>query len=612
MKLLKTFVANLAEAVQPEVLFPKRPVIHFYPEISKCPVCGSALHVQKTEIKSMVTIDIGTFCAKQTILNCPHGHGIFKSTQLENLVPKGGTFGFDVIIEIGYSLFVHCRSNQETMAALLAKNIFISEREISYLGRKFIIYLALAHRQSRPGLREFLLRRGGYILHVDGTCEGDSPNLFCGLDGLSELVLDTVKISSEKKDKLVPFFQDIKRKYGEPKALVHDMGKGILKAVAEIFPDTPDFICHFHFLRDIGKDLLNNDYTTLLKRLRKLKVRPTLRRQAKYLEQKIDPDCHDIAEIIESLQSGKWQTSHFDNVPLITAHVLIQWIFDYSNESGGYGFPFDHPHLDFYQRIQKVHILLGQIKEINLNDSVKTSRPFIQLYKAVTIAAEDKRLNKVAKQLEVKIKVFDKLRCAMRIALPDGKNGINDNGEVSDMKTIEEKVTAFRKWVLGNKHRGKTYNTMVAQIDKYWKKLFADQISVVGPDGVVRNIQPQRTNNILERFFRDIKRQNRKKTGAASLNKVLKSILAETPLVQNLRNDEYMKILLNGRSSLAERFSQIDAGQVQQEMAKVTENNGKILPGVKKLIRDVELTLKFSGLFRIKRSKMNANCHLRS
>jgi len=144
---------------------------------------------------------------------------------------------------------------------------------------------------------------------------------------------------------------------------------------------------------------------------------------------------------------------------------------------------------------------------------------------------------------------------------------------------------------------------MVAQIDKYWKKLFADPIPVVGPDGVVRNIQPQRTNNILERFFRDVKRQNRKKTGMASLNKVLQSVLADTPLVQNLRDDEYMKIILNGCSSLAERFSQIDAVQVQQEMAKVVENNCKTLPGIKKIIRDEELTVKFSALFSLTAAK---------
>jgi len=56
-----------------------------------------------------------------------------------------------------------------------------------------------------------ITRNGGYILHLDGTCEGDSPNLFCGLDWISELVLDSVTISSEKKDKLVPFFPALKR-----------------------------------------------------------------------------------------------------------------------------------------------------------------------------------------------------------------------------------------------------------------------------------------------------------------------------------------------------------------------------------------------------------------
>lgn len=137
---------------------------------------------------------------------------------------------------------------------------------------------------------------------------------------------------------------------------------------------------------------------------------------------------------------------------------------------------------------------------------------------------------------------------------------------------------------------------MVAQIDKYWRKLFADPIPVVFPDGV-RDIQPQRTNNILERFFRGEKRRGRKKTGMASLNKVLKTVLADTPLVQNLKNDKYMEIILNGCSGLAERFSQIDAHLVQQEMANTAKSNDKILPGIKKMIKDVELTIKFSALF---------------
>lgn len=596
MKRVKEFVDRLITSTRADVLFPQRPTLHFYPEISECPGCGSTLNVQKTSTKTVVTMTIGAFFAKETVRHCPHGHGKFKSEQLHNLVPKGGTFGFDVIIEVGFGLFVHCRSNQEVMADLSAKNVFISDREVSYLGRKFIIYLALAHRQSQAAIRKSLTDRGGYILHVDGTCEGDSPNLFCGIDGLSDLVLDTIKIPSEKKDELVPFFEGIKKQYGEPIALVHDMGKGIINAVEKIFPGIPDFICHFHFLRDVGKDLLADEYSSFLKRLRRLKIRPALRRQAKYLEQKIDPTSHDITGVVEKLQSGDRQATGLTHAPMIMAYALAHWIFDYPGQSNGYGFPFDRTHLDFYRRIQDAHLLLKQIRDTDLGNFSKANRPFYQLDKVLTKVVEDNRLSNLAQNLESKAIVFDKLRCSMRIALPEGKKGINDNGDSMGMKAIEEKVTAFRKWLLENKHREKTYANMVAQIDKYWEKLFADPIPVTTPNGV-QNVQPQRTNNILERFFRDEKRRGRKKTGMASLNKMLKAILADTPLVQNLKSAEYVKIILNGCPNLAERFSQIEAHLVQEEMAKAVENNGKILPEIKKLVRDVELTVKMSALF---------------
>jgi len=558
-------------------------------------VCHSRLRVQKTaDPKTVVTMDIGAFIAKQKVLICPHGHGTFKSEQLQSLAPENGTFGFDIIVEVGFALFVHSRSNQEIMTALATKNVFISEREVSYLGRKFIIYLALAHRQSQPVLKEYFADRGGYILHVDGTCEGDSPNLFCGLDGLSELVLDTAKISSEEKDQLIPFFRGIKYRFGEPRALVHDMGKGILNAVAEVFPDTPDFICHFHFLRDIGKDLLLSDYTVFYKRLRKLKVRANLKQRGRYLGQKINFESHDIDGIAGSIQQGNLHLTDLGSISVIIVYTLIHWIFEYPGQSSGYGFPFDRPHLDFYRRLQEVYQILGKIKDAEMNNKAK--RPVIQTYKVLAEFAEDQRLNDLAKDLEEKSAVFDKLRGAMHIALPDGKDGINDNGGCSDVKTIKERVTVFRKWLPRNKHRKKTYAGMITQIDKYWEKLFADPIPIQTPQGIV-TVQPQRTNNILERFFRDEKRRGRKKTGTASLNRMLKSILANTPLVRNLKNEEYLEIILNGCSSLEERFSQIDANLVQQEMADSIQNKDKILPAIKKMIKDLKFTEKISKLF---------------
>jgi hypothetical protein len=580
-------------------LFPKMPTIYFYPQIRECPMCGAQLKVQKSRPKTVITMHIGAFDANETVLYCPNDQTIFASEQLRSLVPKAGNFGFDVIVEVGMALFVHCHNHRQIMEALAARHVTISERQISYLGRKFIVYLAIAHRQCQSRLRALMARRGGYILHVDGTCEGDSPNLFCGLDGISELVLDTVKIPSEKKERLVPFFRRIKEQYGDPKALVHDMGRGIGMAVQEVFPKVADFICHFHFLRDVGKDLLLDEYSALQKRLQRLNVRSLLRQKGRYLEQKIDPTAQALDEIVSSLESGTWQTTACEPVPLIMAYALIKWVFAYPQQSNGYGFPFDRSHLDFFRRLQTTHRLLEQIMEVRLRGIVKDNKPYCIVYRTLTEAVNDKRLNDLAASLERKAKVFDKLRSAMRIALPDGKDGINDNGENADIKSIEEKVTDFRKWLIGDDQRKATYAKMLKQIDKYWQKLFADPLPVVTPDGVVY-IQPQRTNNILERMFREEKRRIRKKNGTASLSKVLKAMLAETPLVQNLRNSEYMDAVLDGCSTLAERLSRIDASLVKKEMEAARNNREKILPSVKKMSEDGDLTKKISALFSSK------------
>ena len=97
------------------------------------------------------------------------------------------------------------------------------------------------------------------------------------IDSLSPIVLGNVKLPAEDEKHIVPFLQHIKETFGIPLALVHDMGRGILKAVAKVFPGVPDFICHFHFLRDIGKDLLGKPYDMIRSRLSAQQISSKLR-----------------------------------------------------------------------------------------------------------------------------------------------------------------------------------------------------------------------------------------------------------------------------------------------------------------------------------------------
>jgi hypothetical protein len=66
------------------------------------------------------------------------------------------------------------------------------------------------------------------------------------------------------------------------------MSKGILSAIAQVFPGIPDFICHFHFLRDLGKDLCGEDYDTLRKRLQTHGTAAALRARLRIWQQQID------------------------------------------------------------------------------------------------------------------------------------------------------------------------------------------------------------------------------------------------------------------------------------------------------------------------------------
>jgi hypothetical protein len=124
----------------------------------------------------------------------------------------------------------------------------------------------------------------------------------------------------------------------------------------------------------------------------------------------------------------------------------------------------------------------------------------------------------------------------------------------------------------------------VAQIDKYWQKLFCDPITVDTPDGGAIRLRPKRTNNLLERIFRDFKRGHRKKTGNNSMGKMLQTILADTPLVKNLQNPSYLEVLLNGKPRLEEAFAQIDAQEARKSMTNMEQLNERIPKPIQNMI----------------------------
>ena len=103
-------------------------------------------------------MDIGPIRARETVLYDSQG-AVYHSRQLRSLTPYRCTYGYDVLVYVGRALFIHCHGEQQIIEDLGRKNVMISPREIGYLGKKFIAYLAIAHRQSRQRLKKGTARR---------------------------------------------------------------------------------------------------------------------------------------------------------------------------------------------------------------------------------------------------------------------------------------------------------------------------------------------------------------------------------------------------------------------------------------------------------------------
>ena len=87
---------------------------------------------------------------------------------------------------MGMARHVECRQDEEIRIELSHKHgLEIRPRTISYLAGKFLAYLHVAHHESIGLLRADMKSRGGYILHVDGTCEEGSGVLLVCVDSIS-------------------------------------------------------------------------------------------------------------------------------------------------------------------------------------------------------------------------------------------------------------------------------------------------------------------------------------------------------------------------------------------------------------------------------------------
>jgi hypothetical protein len=554
-------------------------------DFADAPTLPAPLVVLKTHRRTVMTLPNGPFLARETLWQDPATHQVYGSSALRRLVAPGCNFGYDVLVEVGRRLFLQAQPVGSILAELARSQVYLSASTVAELGRRFIVLLALAHRRCAARLQQAMALQGGYILHLDATFEDNSPMLMTGIDAVMEIVLGNIKLPGEKTTAIVPFLRQLAQGFGPPLALVHDMSKGILAAIKEVFPGVPDYICHFHFLRDVGRDLLKLDYDRLRKRLQTFGTVGRLGKRLRGWHKEIAADAELQPALARLLDSGWSAQALAPTPPLLAAYLFGHWIVDGLRQSHGYGFPFDRPLLTLALRARQVQAQINSHLALHPSKDWRRDMPFVQLTQDLRGLLSDYLLARTLSQLEIRAQVFEELRQALRLAPVAGHQGLNDEGQPAPMDTLQRAVQAFAEKVRARPQDANTptLQKMLAQIEHYGPKLFAAPLVVCGPEGK-RLIQPQRTNNLMERFFRDLKRRFRHKSGCHRLGRTLRTMLADTPLVQNLNNPEYVKILLDGRPNLEALFSETQPAELRQERNQAQQKHERIPPALKRLL----------------------------
>lgn len=540
-------------------------------EQEACEKCGEPLLVRRTqwrqrEIKS---IAYGAFLAVERQGYCPRHPELApaRSQQLRRIVAPGSEYAYDVLARIGVARFLECRQITEMQMELSRfYGLDVPPSTIGHLARKFVAYFQLVHRQSIGALRTDMKIRGGYILHVDGTCEEGSGVMLVCMDSLSGQVLESRKIGSENTEEIRTVLEDVRRDWGSPLANVHDLRKSLISAVAEVFKATPQFICHYHLAADVGKDILSGHVDRLRRVFRRTKVRPKLRQIIRSLKEfAVLPQSgeHILSSVLAQRSRRVLREHCTPEAARGLVHGLASWILAFSNDGEGYGFPFDVPQLNLYERILEVHRMLPQVA-VSMSAKQDPLRPISRLKETLDVVVKGEHtdeLRQIVADTKRDRRIFERFRAALRICPKGGKERRNDQGAPKSLnakrhKELLQKLRASlaRRARQSNHPAAAACTIIVQHLDKYWDLLFGHALRSRG-----RKIVAPRTNNIEEGLFRVVKQQCRRLHGRGRLSRDIDSMPPATPLVLNLQNASYCKTVYGGTDPerIAEVFSSV-------------------------------------------------------
>jgi len=637
IRLIEDEIDRIGNKYHEEIRIAKQQQIFIVrPEDNSCRKCGNPMKVQKTRVKHTVTIRYGVLPVRITTLVCKSGCKTSSGKALTRspdefmcLIPPKSNFGYDVEVMVGKARYLDHLQRDEIRKKLWEEHsVPISNGKISDLARRFVDHLSELQWSRRKQIRAELLRDGGYPLHIDATGEDGSGTILIVYAGWRGWILGSWKLTTECAEQIKPRLHEVADQYGDPCAIVRDLGRAMIPACQEFVKERrkkiPILSCHTHFLKDIGKDLLTPGYDELRRLIRKHKLKASLRMLARVWGRKFGKELSNHRINIE-----KWTSDQESNQVLPRGHsgvatvrALAQWALDYQEESNHKRFPFELPYLAFYQRCKIVRRACNVYLKHSQHD--KAVRKALQrLVRVTDPVITDPVFPQIEEILSYRYELFNELRDALRLNMEGTKplpTGTQHSQQIAkELNDIEKALRNFtaslrRRYPKRGpaENKREAIDIILTHIKKHRKTLWGHVIKMHGKAGGGIKIV-DRTNNGLENFNGTYKQGERRRSGRKVLSKDFEDLPGAAPMVQNLRHVDFVKLLCGTIDKLPEAFAMLDQKKKTQRTCSRPPKDATDLPqtaSLSKVDRQFIRRIKIGPIIQAAALKRAPNVHV--
>jgi hypothetical protein len=444
------------------------------------------------------------------------------------------------MIAVGMLRWFFNLQRKEIQLLLAARGTNISTGEISNLSEEFLLRFYVLHRKHIPKLNELFDKKGGMVFHLDGTGEAGDEIVFSVKEGTTGITIDAQIMPAESLKYLKFFLQKLKDSFGIPIAVVRDMSKQIQYAVTEIFPTVLQLICHYHFVKNLGKIIFKERYEIFRNSMVDTKVLG----QLVALKERL---LHDTSS--NKLVKGErtWTA------------LAIEYLLWPRETASGY--PFVLPYFEIMNRTLKIKELINRIVKWNGLHNIAVE----------AIIDLSERIDYLTTASDIQLQYFRIKRIYgwfvdVRNVLGISRNlsGNGQNNEPMDIEIVKEDIknTLDRIENEGREIGGKLISPskeISRQFKNHWDELFEEVIGKIGkPIKIVRH------NGIEERNHRWSRMHTRRRTGRSRTTNEMAKYGALLSVLSNLENKLYVENVLNDVKDFVYELQNITPEEIKE------------------------------------------------